>query len=173
MSLIKQIKSDPNFTKFNRIFEGIKKQVNIETSLNEALSLHASRTSRDITGEKRYNPKIIIDASLKDLSYRARLVEIRVKNDLQLSILKEAIDAMKRHVQTEYAEDLREFSTADQRRAFADRVVKSAKEFLAEGESFMDILDTLIRDIDQAGFTIKHIIECMKLLQGAKGTTVV
>lgn len=172
-SLVKSIKADPNYLKFARIVENIKKKIDLEGSLNEALSLHASRTSRNITGDNRYSPKVLIDASLKDLSFRARLVELRVKNDLQLSTLREAIDAMRRHISTEYSEDLRDFSTADQRKSFVDRVLKSSKEFLAEGEAFLETADALIKDIDQAGHSVRHIIECLKLLDGAKAGRVV
>jgi hypothetical protein len=172
-SLIKSVKADPNYLKFTRIFESIKKRVDLEASLNEALSLHASRSSRNITGENRYSPKVLIDASLKDLSFRARLVELRVKNDLQLSILREAIDAMRRHISTEYSEDLRDFSTADQRKSFVDRALKSSKEFLAEGEAFLETADALIKDIDQAGHSVRHIIECLKLLDSSKAGRVV
>jgi len=173
MSLVKQIKTDPNYVKFTKIVENVRKRVDIEGSLNEALGLHASRTSRNITGEKRYSPKTLIDANLKDLSYRARMVEIRVKNDIQLSVLREAISAMRRHISTEYSDELRDFSTAEQRKSFVDRVIKSANEFIAEGEALLGTLDTLIKDIDQGGFAVRNIIECLKLLDGAKGGRVV
>lgn len=172
-SLVKEIKADANYEKFKRIVERIRKRVNIEAATTEALALHAGRTSRSIAGENRYNPMFIIDANLKDLSSRARLVEIRVRNDLQMSNLREAIDAVRRHISTEYADDLRDFSTADQRKSFVDRVIKNAKEFLAEGEALVDMIDVLIKDIDQAGYSIKNSIECLKLLAESKGSRVV
>jgi hypothetical protein len=172
-ALVKAVRADPNYLKFQRILETVRKRVDLDASLKEALGLHASRTSRNITGENRYSPKVIIDASLKDLSFRARLVELRVKNDLQLSTLREAIDAMRRHISTEYSDELRDFPTVDQRRSFVDRVLKNSKEFLAEGEAFLETADALIKDIDQAGHTIRHIIECLKLLSGAQAGKVV
>lgn len=172
-ALIKSIRADANYLKFKKILERVQKAVNLEADTNEALSLHASRTSRSLTGNDRYNPMTLIDANLKDLSFRARLVELRVKNDIKLSMLREATDAMKRHVSTEYVEDLKEFSTADQRKAFTDRVVKSAKEFLAEGDSFLSTVDLLIKDIDQCNYSMKSSIECLKLLAESKGSRVV
>ncbi len=59
-SLVKDIKADANYLKFKRIVEGIRKRVNIESATQEALALHAGRTSRSITGEKRYSPMVII-----------------------------------------------------------------------------------------------------------------
>ena len=172
-ALVKSIKEDENYLKFKRIVERIQKRVNIEDATQEALSLHASRSSRSIAGEQRYSPMVLIDANLKDLSFRARLVEIRVRNDLQFATLREAIEAMRRHISTEYSDDLREFSTADQRKAFVDRVIKQAKEFLAEGEALINMIDILIKDIDQCNFSMKNTIECLKMLADSKGSKVV
>ena len=172
-SLVKSIREDANYLKFTKIVARVQKRLDMEASTNEALGLHASRTSRNLTGDDRYNAMKLIDANLKDLSYRARLVEIRVKNDLQLSIVREAIEAMRRHISTEYADDLRDFSTADQRKSFVDRVIKNAKEYLAEGEALLDMLDMLVKDIDQCSHSMRHVIDCLKLLEGSKAGKVV
>jgi hypothetical protein len=62
---------------------------------------------------------------------------------------------------------------ADQRKAFVDRVIKQAKEFLAEGEALVSMIDILIKDIDQCNFSMKNSIECLKLLAESKGSKVV
>jgi hypothetical protein len=171
--LVKTVKADANYAKFKKIVEGIRKRVDIAAATAEVLSLHAGRTSRSLTGDQRYNPMALIDASMKDLSYRSRMVEVRVKHDLQLSVLRESIAAMRRHISTEYNDELKDFSTAEQRRAFGDRVVKNAGEFLAEGEALVDMIDMLIKDIDQGGYQFKNTIECLKMLAESKGSKVV
>lgn len=171
--LLHEIRQSKTYATFKTVVETVKKRVDLDRGMEEALSLHAGRLSRNIRGERRYSPKILIDASLQDLSYRSRLVEIRVKNDLQLATLREAIDAMRRHISTEYSEDLRDFATAEQRRSFVDRVLKNQKTFLAEGEAFIHTLDSLIKDIDQGGYNLKAIVECLKLLDGSKSGRVV
>ena len=141
--------------------------------MQEVLSLHMSRTSRSMLGEDRYSPKKLIDASLKDLSNRSRLVEIRVRNDINLSHLKEAMEAFKRYASTEYAEDLKEFSTVDQRKSFIERVLKEAKQLVSDCETLIDTIDNFVKDIDHSSYSMKAVIDCLKLLDGAKGGTVV
>jgi hypothetical protein len=163
-SLLKEIRANENYKRFLAIVETCQQRIDVDRSKNEALALHAGRLSRNLHGEKRYSPKHIIDANMQDMANRARMVEIRVKNDIQLSTLRSAIQAMRRHISTEYAEELREFSTAPQRSAFVDRVLKASVQLLEEGEALIELLDTLIKDIDQTSHTMRHIIEALKLV---------
>jgi hypothetical protein len=169
--LVKEIRGGATFKTFRQVFEAVTKRVDIAKNTAEVLGLHTSRTSRSLaTKKERYSPSVLIDASLNDLSARARMVELRVRADLNLSTLREAVAAFAKHVQTEYAEELREFRTAEQRKALVDRVIKQAREFMAEGETFIATVDTLVKDIDQSGHSLRHVIECLKLLDGNKGS---
>ncbi len=171
MSLLKQIRKDPQYATFLRILETTRKNLDTETATAEAKALHASRTSRSLSGKDRYSSKSLIDANLRDLSTRARLVEIRVTNDRKLSHLKEAAEALKKYVSTEYVDELKsDFSTAGQRSDFVDRVLKSANALLAEGESLLSVLDFLIKDIDQASHSMRHVVDCLKLLENKHGS---
>lgn len=173
MSLISVVRDDIVYVKFKKILEVTMTKVNIEADTSEALALHASRTSRRLNGEDRYSAKKLIDANLKDLACRARLVELRVKNDKKLRYLTEACEAMRRHITTEYADDLLDYKTVAERKAFIDRILKSANAFLSEGEAMLTMLDTLIKDLDQCGYSLKNVIECLKLLADVKGSRVV
>lgn len=169
MSLVKQVRGDPQYLTFLKILKTTREKVNLETSLNEALNLHMARTSRSLTGNDRYSPKKLIDSTLKDLSTRSRLVEVRVTNDRNLSHLREAMDALRRYVSTEYAEELKDFATVGDRKSFIDRVLKSANELLAEGDSVLATIDHLVKDIDQSGHSMRHVVDCLKLLENKSG----
>ena len=168
-ALVQEIRKDPNYAKFLKIVEGIRKRIDLEAITTEALGLHSARTSRSLHGNDRYSPTALIDASLKDLSFRARMVEMRVRLDIAVSNLSEAVAAIKRHISTEYNDELRDFSTAEQRRSFVDRVIKNSNQFLSEGEALIKTLDHLIKDLDQAGHSMRHIIECLKLMSQNSG----
>ncbi len=171
MSLLKQIRKDPQYDTFLRILETTRKKLDVEAAVEEAKGLHASRTSRSLSGADRYSAKKIIDATLRDLSTRARLVEIRVANDRKLSHLKEAAEALRRYLSTEYVDELKEdFSTAGQRSSFVDRVLKNANALLAEGESLLSVLDFFIKDIDQSSHSVRHVVDCLKLLENKHGS---
>lgn len=169
MSLIREIREDENYVKFTKILANTRAKMDLEKAMQEVLSLHMSRTSRNMLGPDRYSPKKIIDASMKDMSNRARLVEIRVRNDVNLSHLREAMDALRRYISTEYADDLKEWSTAEQRRAFVDRMMKSANQLINEGDALIKTIDTFVKDLDQSGYAFKGIISCLELLNGNKG----
>lgn len=167
--VIEEIRADPTYKKFKIIFARTQEKVNLERDIQEVLSLHAARTSRKLYGSKQYSVKSLIDANLKDLSFRSRMVELRVKASINLSLLKEAVASMKKYLSTEYADDLSEFSTAEQRRNFVDRVLKQPLAFLSEGEASLDTIDVLVKDLDQASFGLRNMMECLKLLDGSKG----
>jgi len=173
MSLIQEIRGDANYKKFCGILEVTRTSIDLDKSMREVMSLHLSRTSRNLLGADRYSPKRLIDASLKDLSNRSRMVEIRVRNDMALSHLREAIKALRRYISTEYADDLKEFSTVDQRRSFVDRIMKSANQLVSEGEALLSTIDQLVTDIDKAGYNIKAVVSCLQLLEGSKGGRVI
>lgn len=173
MNLIAQVKQDPQYKKFLTILKNTQERIDLNKAVEESRALHAARTSRSLTGNDRYSPKKIIDACMKDLATRARLVEIRLANDRGLSHLREAMDAMRRYLSTEYSEELKDFSTADQRKSFVDRVLKNAHETLSAGESVLDIIDHLIKDIDQSSHSMRHVVDCLKLLENKTGSKVI
>lgn len=172
-SLLAEIRAGAQYEKFNRILETAKGRSNFEVSLKEALSLHAARDSRALTGNDRYSPKKLVDAVMKDLSTRSRLVEIRVRNDRAMSHVREATEAVRRYIITEYADDLREFGTANERQSYVDRVLKAANTYMSEGSAVLDTIDTLIKDIDQSSHSLRHAVDCLKLLENKHGSKVI
>ena len=168
-SLIAEIREDDQFALFTRVLLRTKKGVDVEAFTNEVLGLHAGRTSRRLYGDKRYSPKALLDADSNDLAARARMAEIRVKADLRLSTLRDAVAAMRRHILTTYADDLKEFAGVTAKKAVADRVMKSAITYLAEGEALLKTVDTLLKDLDQAGHSLHRMGVMVTLVTNAKG----
>jgi hypothetical protein len=171
--LLLQVKGDPKYKRFARIIQRVSDRVDIEKDKAEALALHASRTSRSLYGGKRYSPKALIDASLTDLSARARLVEIRVKASGHVEVLEQACEAMRHHLLTEYNQEIRMYSTEAQRNALIKRIQRTALDFMAEAKSLLDMLDQIIKDIDQASYALRATLDSLKLLDGAKAGRVI
>ena len=167
---IKEIKESVAWEKINRVFENTVKCVNLEMAQNEAMAMHANRDSRKLkSNQNRYDPNLLIDCCLQDLSFRARMVEIRVKIDLQCTILRESVTYAKNFILTKWASEIGdEYKTIDQKKSFVDRLLKNQLEFLGSVKSLLDLIDVLIKDIDQSGHSMRHIVDCLKLLQGNK-----
>lgn len=164
-ALIKAIRADANYKQFLHILKQTQERLDLEVDQKEAMVLHSGRLSRGMYGKNRYSAKTLIDASLVDMSSRSRLVEIRVKASIQLSVLDEAVKAVRKYLMTEYADDLSEFKTAEQRRSFCDRAIKHGLAFQEEGAALLQLLDRIIEDIDKASFHLRNIMECLKLLE--------
>lgn len=167
--LIAEIREQQQYKKFKKVVSVARERLKIDTDRTEALSLHAGRTSRKLFGEKQYSAKSVMEASLIDLSYRSRLVEIRVQCSLTVATLDAGLDAIRRYINTEFTDDLEAYKTVGQRKDFVDRIVASALDLVNEGKSLMDMLDFLIKDIDTASFQLRNTMEILKMLSEAKG----
>lgn len=173
MSLIADIRAEPEYRKFKAIVLKVREQLKVERDRKEALAMHAGRTSRRLHGTKQYSPKSLIDASMNDMACRSRLVEIRVQCSLQNDILSDAIKSVNKFITTEYYTDLAKYKTVGQRNAVIDRVVTGALEVQGESTALINMLDELIKDIDKASYHLTHMLEALKLLDSSKGGKVI
>ena len=168
-TLIEEIRGDAEYVKFKRILKTTQQRLDYEIILSEAQSLHQSRVVRGLYGKKAYSPKNILDAAAQEMANRSRLVELRVRIASELSILEQALMIAKKYVATEYADELNEFRTSDQRKGFVDRVFRVAVEYLAEGQQIIDTLDLLVTDIDKASYHISTMRDVLSLLAERRG----
>lgn len=173
MSLISDIRADPEYGKFKKIVLKVGEVLKVDKDRNEALALHAGRTSRRLHGTKQYSPKSLIDASLNDLACRSRLVEIRVQCSVQIDLLHDASKAMRHYITTKFYDDLANYKTVGQRNALIDRVVSAALLVESEGSALIKLLDDLINDIDKSSFHLRNMVEALKLLDSSKSGQVV
>ncbi len=173
MGILKDIRANPEYKKFKAIVLLVQEKLNIDRDRNEALSMHAGRTSRRLHGTKQYSPKSLIDASLNDLACRSRLVEVRVQCSIQIDLLHDAVKAMKHYISTEYNDEMKAYKTVAQRTAFLDRVVAASLVIESEGKALIKLLDDLINDIDKASYHLRLMIDALKLLDGSKSGQVV
>lgn len=166
------LKEDGEYKKFRKLYKNIIDTLTVDKFIDEAKALHAGRTSRSLHEKKQFNPRALIEASTKDLSVRARLVEIRIRVSVSQSRLDEAMDAMKRYLNTEFYDDLSEYKTVDIKKALVERVISKPLDVMSDIKNLVEILDTIIRDIDQSNFHLKTVIEALKLLDDSKGKVI-
>lgn len=171
--LIKIIRDHQQYKKFRKIVLVARERIHVEQDKAEALSLHAGRNSRKLYGNKQYSPKALIEAASQDMAYRSRLVELRVQCSVNASILDEAIDAISSFIRTEFTDELTSYKTVADKSAFIERVVSGAIDIRAEADSLIELLDTLVKDIDSSSFRLTQMVECLKLLDNSKGGSVV
>jgi hypothetical protein len=169
--LLKEIKEDAKYIKYVEIVKLARKRLRIDPDRLEALSLLSNRTSRSLHASKsQLSPKSVSEAQANDMQARTRLTEIRVRVKIQADTLKDGMKAIKGHLLTQYADDFSKFANAEGRTALIERVQGTGATLLSESEGLIDMLDTIIKDIDQNSFYMSNLTEIMKLLDGSKGS---
>jgi hypothetical protein len=167
--LLREIRRDPKYKKFKSIVEKTGERLQVEKDRNESLALFSARTSPTLRYKKQYSAASLLDAEAIDMSTRSRLVHIRVQAKIHLDLLDEACDAIRRHIFTQYHEDLRGFSNEAQRKALVERVQTVAMDIMTDGKSLLDMLDQLIKDLDQTNFSMGHMVKLVEMLSNSKG----
>lgn len=173
LPFLTRVRRDPKYKRFKLIIQTASERLRIEDDRNEALALHASRTSRKLYGNKAYSPKAIIDASENDMQARSRLVEIRVKASMQITLIKEAMEAIKEYVVTEYASDMSAYSNEQQRKAVIARIHTVANGIHSDGEQFLDLIDRIIVDIDKSSYHLTTTKDLVLALANSTGGKVI
>lgn len=170
-SLSSIIKEDSEYKVFLRVIKQVKKEIDLEKIKKEAEMLHKTRVARSLHGKDKLVANKISDANAQDLSWRARLSEMRVGLYIRLSDVEEAISAFTDFVLVTYGDDLKDdgFTTKDQRSSFTKHLLGKHYRFLREGQIVLETLDFLIRDIDQAGFHLRNMVKILEIVTETKG----
>lgn len=163
-----KLRKDSRYKRYLRIVENVTSNLNLESDRLEATNLHSSRTVRSLIGKNRYSAKRIMDAIATDLSVRARLVEIRQNNSIKHSLIESARLSIQTHIRTNHASVMRGLSNEATRKALLDELTQDALRVEQEVYSVVDLLDYFIRDIDQAGYAVRNMVEILKLLDSSK-----
>jgi hypothetical protein len=163
------IRETDQFKVFKKVVEKAEGQLNVDDDMKEVFGLHATRTSRKLYGSEQYSNRSLIDASLKDLQARSRMVELRMKAKSRISFVEKAVDDMRAFINTQFKSQMSDYRTKEQRAYLTDRVLKRARQLVSEVEAFTDVVDNCIKDIDQAGFALNRFSEALDRLHNGKG----
>ena len=170
---LKEIRKSTKYTKLQNILENAQQKLNLEQDLKEAFALHASLRVRQMYGKNKYNPKLIMKCVAQVQSNRSRITTLVAKASVHLSYVEEASKAFRIFLYTEYSEDMKKYKTKEQKDAIFQRIVGSVSDFISEGNAFIKHMEYLIKDLDQSSHSLRHMIDILKILQGAKGTNIV
>lgn len=129
----------------------------------EASVLHSSRKLRTLKTEDLIASfqKRFISAALQNQAFRSRIVEIKVKCFKTAAHLKENLDHLKPYLRVKYSKLLSEYKTVADKNSAIDSVLEEPIRYLAKLENVDKILENYIKDIDQASWTLKSLIDAM------------
>lgn len=156
----KTIRKDETYKRFMKIFEN-NSNTDLDALLKEVEGLHATRRIRSLKGTK-ITSRRILEAAVEDQSYRSRLVEITLIMRREYGPLKIAFDATRDSLHSRFGSDIGGRSIAD-KDAFWRSMLRKVLSRLQELENNIEIVESVIGDIDQAGFTVKHTLTGLEL----------
>lgn len=155
------LKDDNTFVRYRNIVKTIKERISLEKNLAEARSLHAARTIRSLKGSTP-SPASLYEASVREAATRARLTELKVTLYVEKELLKEAIDSTVSHIRSAY--DMTYVGSTQEERKLALRsMLRSGYRLLDELNAALDVLDFVIKDIDQCGYSLRNMIDIVKI----------
>lgn len=163
-----KLKEDAKYLQYRSIYKTVVGSLDTEKMIKEARLLHKSRKSR-MLWEVRVSPQKLQDAILTDVSTRSRLVELRTLLMLQQELLATTISTCKKHVRTQYAEEVQSHGTTkDAQNLVVDRIFASGIETLSEIDGCVSVLDIYVKDIDAAGFALTNVTKTLVLFLDRK-----
>lgn len=169
MSAIGIIRKDPQYKKFSELWTRLQRDFDVDSTVSECHALHTSRLSTQIKDSKgQFSPQMLLEASAVDLSNRSRMSFLAANLQLRLSKFKSALEAIDNYINNKYCAEAG-FRTIDERKKFCRRVLKEYIMYYEKGAAALEFVEALIKDIDQAGYNLRNMVDCLKLLSETKG----
>ena len=154
---------DDNFKKYRNIVKSIKDKINVDDIDDEIMRLHSGRILRTLKGTSPGAEKIQ-SAALQDSSHRSRLAEIRVRVTKQADLLELTIEATRIYLAREFKDELPDIRTKGERVSFLNTYLARGIDLHSQLEALLSRIDTIIKDIDQGSFTLRHCIDLLTLV---------
>jgi len=150
------------YKRYKRILQGIKDQFDPEALREEMRGLFQARLTRDIR-PKKVDPKVLLDANAVDVSYRSKLVDMRVNLAEYRKTITDASSAVRKWILSEYT-DIAGVKTSEQRKNYVDRFFRGSNRLTADIDNLMEQLEWYIKDIDSAGFRMKDMKDLVEMI---------
>jgi hypothetical protein len=160
--LKEEILESKTYRKFKKVVSAIRDQFDPGKIDAEIKSLHSGRLTRSMGSATKINPKQMIDAVIREVANRSRLVEIRVNLVEQKVNLEKAIKAIRNYFLSEFQVPGLKYKT--DRVAYFSRFYREAQFLLDEIDRLIDSCDHFVKDIDQTGFGTRLIKECLDMI---------
>lgn len=160
------LRQDDKVSAFFEALESLRSSLNCTRIIAEIKSLHATRPSRKLYKVK-LQPTPLYEAITDDLRVRARLTEIRLDIYERKGVLDNTLQGIKRytlHAFADYLADIPSASTAAGRKSLVDAVFADAEKFQAEIETVESMIQSVLDDIQQAGYGLSNARSILTVL---------
>lgn len=162
--IITKVKESSDYLRYKKVIDACRGNVNLTALEKEAGFMHNKRETPKLY-KLKLDPTTVMKASLLDLSVRARLTGMRADLHRQSEIIATANARLRHGFRAQWESKLKRLAgTAIQRSAIVSRLVADGEDLLSQIEATSKLLDSYIKDVDQAGYSITNTTNLMRLL---------
>jgi hypothetical protein len=171
--LLEALTDDAVFKKYRSILEIVQSSIDPTKTQEEAVALHKARPARELWKQKKLDPNALNNAIIKDLSTRARLVELQTQLLQQADLLKTTMSGLKDHILSKYSSTIKSLcNNAEERNALMRRIMSKGVKQADSIEIAITVIGKIIEDIDKSGFSLRNATELIKVILERPGQVV-
>ena len=167
MSFIELASNDKAIIKIKTLMEsGIYAKINTKELKQELLALHNTKSVVSMSFDKIFaNPaKLLSSSMLKNQRSRTRAVAIKMECYEVLCLLKEHMETAVNYLRSKYQQQLNsEFKVSKDKDSAIAQVLVDFYKKQRKLESVIWVADSVVEDLDKAGWTIKNTIDLFNL----------
>lgn len=156
------LKRNERYRQYRSVVKRIKNLADFDNLTKEMEQLHKIKKTRDAS-TKKVGPDRLIDMHAQSMSFRSRMVEIRVLVSKAKRAMDKELKDFSQYLLIEYGEYLSS-NTMTGKRAEIEIFLSSGYEVQEDMAQVIEIADLLIADLDQSGWTLKHMLESLVLI---------
>ncbi len=165
--VLKLIKGDSKFKRLSKAFaDSPIYNIPRERMLDEIKEIHELRESRRLN---RRDPDFVdklVEANIRDMASRSRLTAIIATCAETSDKLTLACKSLKQHMLLTYPEHLRQYRTKEERILILDMAMRKYLNYVDQVNSIKEIAILVVNDIDKAAWSLKLIVETLKITSG-------
>jgi hypothetical protein len=158
---------DDVWARYQRILTRTQETTRAVELVKEIERLHGSRSSRFLStksgGATAFN---LIDANLQDISYRSRIVEIKITISKQHRLLEQVLGAVHGHLLSNYNEEIVDLvgKLKASQGTFVDSMIRDGWDALSKLEKVREIAEYVVEDIDKTAWAMTNLVKLVTLL---------
>lgn len=169
--LRKEVKKSTRYKNLKQVLKSDSYNIAFENLKNELRVNHASRKLTGLSSSDVNFGKKLVTASIVEVSIRSRAVEMRVMATDVAKYLERSLKYFGDYVTTEFSDGLSVFSTIKERSQFISRLLEPFYKHLDKLQTFIEIIDMYISDIDKASYAAKNIVATFEVIRRNEGST--
>lgn len=169
-----EIYLDESYTNFKKAFDNGVFSMDCDKYINEIKTNTRVRQFRNVRSEALVqDTNKLIEVIMDNQVRRTRVVEIKQLVQANYNKLTYRIESMSNFLQVKYNKTLRAYSSTQAERAtYVKELFSFADDILLDMKNLILFCDSSINDIDQTSWSLKSIIDCLKILDEVRRNNV-